>query len=64
MKTPISMLSNLPPLRREGNIIYFPGAWREEAPDAGCCEIYEYPDSKPSEVYFDGAECENYEKDL
>jgi hypothetical protein len=33
MKTANSMLSNLPPLRREGNIIYFPGAWREETPD-------------------------------
>jgi hypothetical protein len=33
-----------------------------ESPNAGCCEIYEYPDSKPHEVYFDGAECEYYEK--
>jgi hypothetical protein len=33
------------------------------APDASVCEIYEYPDSKPHEVYFDGADCENYEKD-
>jgi hypothetical protein len=38
MKTAISMLSDLPPLKREGNIIYFPGAWQEEAPD-----IAEYP---------------------
>jgi hypothetical protein len=36
--------------------------WADE-PIKGCCEIYEYPDSKPHEVYFDGAECENYEKD-
>jgi hypothetical protein len=35
----------------------------EERPNASVCEIYEYPDSKPNEVYFDGAECENYEKD-
>lgn len=28
----------------------------------GICEIYEYPDSKPNDVYFDGAECEYYEK--
>ena len=28
----------------------------------GICEIYEYPDSKPSEIYYDGAECEFYEK--
>jgi hypothetical protein len=33
MKTEISMLSDIPPLKREGNIIYFPGAWREEAPE-------------------------------
>jgi hypothetical protein len=26
-------LHDLPPLRREGNIIYFPGAWREEIPE-------------------------------
>lgn len=26
------------------------------------CEIYEYPDHKPNDVYFDGAECEFYEK--
>jgi hypothetical protein len=39
------------------------GGEKVESPNAGCCEIYEYPDSKPHEVYFDGAECENYEKD-
>jgi hypothetical protein len=39
------------------------GGEKVESPNAGCCEIYEYPDSKPYEVYFDGAECENYEKD-
>jgi hypothetical protein len=27
------MLPDLPPLKREGNIIYFPGAWQEEAPE-------------------------------
>jgi hypothetical protein len=26
------------------------------------CQIYEPPESKPYEVYWDGAECENYEK--
>jgi hypothetical protein len=36
--------------------------WANE-PIKGCCEIYEYPDIKPLDVYFDGAECENYEKD-
>ncbi len=30
--------------------------------DCGSCEIYEYPESKPNDVYFDGAECEFYEK--
>jgi integration host factor subunit beta len=33
MKTANSMLPGLPPLWREGNIICFPGAWREETPD-------------------------------
>lgn len=28
----------------------------------GICEIYEYPDRKPNEIYYDGAECEFYEK--
>lgn len=28
----------------------------------GTCEIYEYPESKPNDVYFDGAPCEFYEK--
>ena len=28
----------------------------------GNCEIYEFPDMKPDDVYFDGAECEFYEK--
>ena len=35
---------------------------QEEMPDASTCEMYEYPDSKPNEVYFDGAECDYYEK--
>lgn len=30
--------------------------------DTGSCEIYEYPESKPNDVYFDGADCEFYEK--
>jgi hypothetical protein len=33
MKAANSMLPDLPPLKREGNIIYFPGAWQEEAPE-------------------------------
>jgi hypothetical protein len=33
MKTANSMLPGHPPLKREGNIIYFPGAWQKEAPD-------------------------------
>jgi hypothetical protein len=32
MKTANSMFPDLPPFKREGNIIYFPGAW-QEAPD-------------------------------
>ena len=36
--------------------------WADE-PTKGCCEIFEYPDSKPNDVYFDGANCEYYEKD-
>jgi hypothetical protein len=35
-----------------------------DTPIKGSCKIYEYPESKPDEVYFDGAECENYEKAL
>jgi hypothetical protein len=34
----------------------------EEMPDASICNMFEYPDSKPHEVYFDGADCEYYEK--
>jgi hypothetical protein len=30
--------------------------------DTGSCQIYEYPDHKPNDVYWDGAECEFYEK--
>jgi hypothetical protein len=33
MKTTNSMLIDLPPLKREENIIYFPGAWQEEPPE-------------------------------
>jgi hypothetical protein len=33
MKAENSMLPDLPPLKREGNIIYFPGAWQKEAPE-------------------------------
>jgi hypothetical protein len=32
-----------------------------DTPIKGCCQIYEYPESKPSDVYFDGAPCEYYE---
>jgi hypothetical protein len=34
MKTANSMLPGLPPRKREGNIIYFPGAWQEVPPKA------------------------------
>jgi hypothetical protein len=30
--------------------------------DTDTCGIYEEPESKPPEVYWEGAECENYEK--
>jgi hypothetical protein len=30
--------------------------------DTANCQIYEPPKSKPHEVYWDGAECGNYEK--
>jgi hypothetical protein len=33
------------------------------AATASICEMYEYPESKPYEVLFDGADCEYYEKD-
>ncbi len=39
------------------------GEGQVESPEASHCEIYEYPDSKPGEVYFDGEGCEFYEKD-
>jgi hypothetical protein len=29
--------------------------------DTGNCQIYEYPESKPHDVYFDGADCDFYE---
>jgi hypothetical protein len=36
--------SPLPPLKREGNIIYFPGAWQGETPaHAGHSAVYEEP---------------------
>jgi hypothetical protein len=34
-----------------------------DKPDASICQIYEYPESKPNAVYFDGADCDYYEKD-
>jgi hypothetical protein len=40
------------------------GGEKVEAPDASICEIYEYPDSKPGEVYFNGEDCEYYEKEI
>jgi hypothetical protein len=33
MKTTNSMFPDFPLLKREGNIIYFPGAWQEEPPE-------------------------------
>jgi hypothetical protein len=32
-------------------------------PDASICQIYEYPESKPNAVYFDGAGYDYYEKE-
>jgi hypothetical protein len=32
--------------------------------DTANCQIYEEPEDKPREVYFDGADCEYYEKAL
>ena len=29
--------------------------------DTDSCQIYEYPESKPNAVYFEGAQCEYYE---
>jgi len=34
-----------------------------ERPDASDCEIYVYPDMKPSALYFNGEECEYYERE-
>ena len=34
-----------------------------ERPDAGGCEIFEYPETKPHDVYFEGSACEYYEKE-
>ncbi len=38
----------------------------EDAPEKGYCEIYSRDEGirKPDEVYFDGKECEFYEKDF
>jgi hypothetical protein len=35
---------------------------KREAPESSECEMYEHPDSKPEAVYFNGSECEYYEK--
>ena len=35
---------------------------QKDSANIGHCEIYEYPEIKPDDVYFDGAECEFYEK--
>jgi len=34
-----------------------------ERPDASSCEVYVYPDMKPDTVYFEGKECEYYDKE-
>jgi hypothetical protein len=34
---------------------------KADKPEASICQIYEYPESKPNAVYFDGAPCEYYE---
>ena len=33
-----------------------------DSPDKCHCVIFEYPNSKPTEVYYDGEPCEYYEK--
>jgi hypothetical protein len=38
------------------------GGRKVDIPSGSACEIFEYPDDKPHDVYFDGAECEFYEK--
>ena len=34
---------------------------QKDSANIGHCEIYEYPEIKPDDVSFDGAECEFYE---
>jgi hypothetical protein len=41
--------------------IVFDGVEIDRA-NAGNCQIFEYPDIKPKEVLFGGADCEFYEK--
>ncbi|MDR1399404.1 MAG: hypothetical protein LBJ41_05740 [Treponema sp.] len=43
--------------------IIFDGVQLDRA-DTSNCQIFEYPDSKPGDVYFNGAECEFYEKEI
>jgi hypothetical protein len=31
--------------------------------DTDTCQIYESPETKPNDVYWDGADCDYYEKD-
>jgi hypothetical protein len=33
-----------------------------DTPQKASCEIFEYPESKPHDVYFEGADCEYHEK--
>jgi len=33
-----------------------------DTPLKGSCEIFEYPESKPHDVYFEGAGCEYHDK--
>jgi hypothetical protein len=40
------------------------GETRADSAFKGHCMIYERPEIKPTEVYFDGADCEYYEKAL
>lgn len=35
----------------------------EDSPEKASCMIYEHPETKPSEVAFDGEPCEYYEPD-
>jgi len=37
---------------------------KHDRADTAMCQIYKYPKNKPHNVYYEGAECERYEKKL